>query len=345
MNAPRVACIIPFLDEARHLPAMLASLDAQTVARERVYVIGIDNGSRDGSDALFEHWLAQEQRGGELLRTTVRSIPHALNAGIAAARPDDVVVRLDAHTLYAPDYIATLVETLEALPPDVWCVGVSPKPAPAVDGYSQALVAAMYANPVALGPADFRRDHRRPVEVSTVYLGAWRPGVLQRFAGFDERWAANEDCELTERLRAAGGRIYRVPADLGVIVTRGAVATVLQRARYGFWRMQTFKRYPQAIRARHIVPPLTLLGGLALLASRYRLLALPLYALYACAIFAGRRAGEDFAVTIGTLAFFPSLQMSYACGLLAGLLRTPAALRDGSPPGTMPATARRPVRS
>ena len=344
MESPRVACIVPFLNEARHLPAVLDSLAAQTFERGRLYVIGVDNGSTDGSDAIFERWLRDQDIAGELVHEPVRSIPRAVNAGIARTRDSDIVVRLDAHTLYAPDYVAILVDALETLPHDVWCVGAAPRPHPGALGYSQALVAAMYANPIALGPADFRREHRTAVEVSTVYIGAWRPGVLQRLGGFDERWAANEDCELTERIRAQGARIYRVPASLGVIVTRGAKSTVLQRARYGYWRMQTFKRYPQAVRFRHVVPPLALLGGLGLAASRWRGLLLPLYALYAFATVRGRRPGEAAAVTAGTLLFFPLLQASYAAGLLAGLVHVPAALRHarGIPAD---ATARRLLRS
>ena len=344
MDSPRVACIVPFLNEARHLPDVLASLAVQTIDRERLYVIGVDNGSTDGSDVLFERWLHERGIAGELVREPLRSIPRAVNAGIARTRDSDVVVRLDAHTVYAPDYVAILTDALATLPEDVWCVGGAPQPHPDVSGYSQALVAAMYANPIALGPADFRRAHRTAAEVSTVYIGAWRPGVLQRLGGFDERWAANEDCELTERIRAEGARIYRVPAELGVIVTRGAGATVLQRARYGYWRMQTFKRYPRAVRLRHVIPPLALLGGIALALSRWRALLFPLYALYALATVRGRRPGEAPAVTAGTLLFFPLLQASYAAGLLAGLMHAPAALRK---PGAevASATSRRRSRS
>ncbi len=323
----RIACIIPFLDEARHLPATLASLEGQTLDRERLYVIGVDNGSRDGSDALFESWLARTGIAGVLTRASVRSIPHALNAGIGRTLENDIVVRLDAHALYAPDYLATLVNAFADLPEDVWCVGGAPEPHVSTDGYSKALVVAMYGNRLALGPADFRRAHRQAAEASTVYLGAWRPGILQRVGGFDERWLTNEDCELSERIHALGGRTFRVPVHLGVIVTRGAVATIVQRARYGFWRMQTFKRYPRAIRLRHVLPPVALIGGIALLASPRRALLFPLYGLYALATIRSRMVGEPAGVTAGTLVFFPLLQASYACGLLVGLFRTPPQLR------------------
>jgi hypothetical protein len=164
--------------------------------------------------------------------------------------------------------------------------------------------------------------------VSTVYLGARRPGVLQALGGFDERWAANEDCELTERIAEVGGEVYRIPVHCGRICTRGPLATVRQWSRYGFWRAQTFKRYPTAIRARHVVAPGVLLAALGLLFSPLRLALLPLYVLYALAAIALRRSGERPLVTACSLVFFPFVHSAYAAGLMLGALRSPASLRD-----------------
>lgn len=323
MTAPRIACIMPFLNEARHLPDVLASLTVQTLPRERFFIIGVDNGSYDGSDALFIQWLSDHRIAGELVREAVRSIPRALNAGLAHAARDDLIVRLDAHTLYQPDYLATIDAAFAALPADVWCVGGAPTPHPQPRDYGTALVSALYSNPLGLGPADFRRDVAAAREVTTVYLGAYRAGVLTRLGGFDERWVANEDAELTERIRAGGGRIFRVPVRMDLIVTRGPVAMVRQWNRYGFWRMQTFRRYPTAVRLRHVVPPAALLIALGLALSRARAWLVPLYLAYALATVLARRRGEPAMVTAGTLLFFPLVHVGYACGLFAGLLRRP----------------------
>jgi succinoglycan biosynthesis protein ExoA len=195
---------------------------------------------------------------------------------------------------------------------------------------------------MGLGPADFRSAAagEAPVRrVSTVYLGAWRPGILQRFGGFDERWAANEDCELTERLQSAGGAIARIPVRCGRISTRGPLATIRQWTRYGFWRAQTFKRYPRAIRPRHVVAPAALLVASALLASPRRILLVPLYALYGFAVVAFRRAGEPNAITAGSLVFFPLVHVGYAAGLLFGAVRAPRSLRAGDAPHKAPAAS------
>ena len=328
---PRISCIMPFLNEGRHLPAVLASLAGQSVDPARLYLIGVDNGSTDGGDAFFERWLAERSLAGILVRDDVRSIPHALNAGLKHVMQDDIVVRLDAHTIYEPDYLEQIDRAFATLPADVWCVGGAPTPEIRDDDYGRSLGIALYSNPLGLGPADFRATApREAYEVSTVYLGAWRPGVLTALGGFDERWSANEDCELTERIRSLGGRIMRVPVRAGRIATRGPLATIVQWSRYGFWRMQTFKRYPAAVRPRHVAVPVALLAAIALLLSPLRLLLVPLYAAYAYATVRCRRKGEPLAVTAGTLLFFPLVHSGYASGLLAGLVRTPASLRGPS---------------
>ena len=325
MAPVRVACIMPFLNEGAHLPGVLATLDAQTLDPALVYLIAVDNGSTDDGRGYLEGWLRDRPGRGVVVDAAVRSIPHALNVGLRAVGADDVVVRLDAHTLYDARYLETIVEAFDGLEDDVWCVGGAPTPAPA-DGWLRRLGEALYSNPMGLGPADFRQDGgiRR---VSTVYLGAWRPGVLTRLGGFDERWAANEDCELTERIRASGGAIARVPVRCGRIPTRGPAATVKQWSRYGFWRAQTFKRYPDAIRPRH---PVALAVAVGLLASPWRILLVPLYALYAIATVALRRKGEPATITAGSLLFFPLVHVGYALGLIVGALRTPTSIRRGT---------------
>jgi succinoglycan biosynthesis protein ExoA len=325
MDPTRIACIMPFLNEGAHLGAVLATIDAQTIDPARVFLIAVDNGSTDDGRAIVDAWLAARPQRGIVLDAAVRSIPHALNVGLRAAEPTDIVVRLDAHTLYDRHYLETIVDAFATLEDDVWCVGGAPTPAKA-EGWARRLGEALYSNPMGLGPADYRQDGgiRR---VSTVYLGAWRPGVLQRLGGFDERWAANEDCELTERIRVNGGAIARIPVRCGRIPTRGPLATVKQWSRYGFWRAQTFKRYPAAIRPRHVAAPVGLAIALGLLVSPWRLLLLPLYALYAAATVRFRKAGEPPSITAGSLLFFPLVHTGYASGLVLGALRTPDALR------------------
>ena len=134
------------------------------------------------------------------------------------------------------------------------------------------------------------------------------------------RWPANEDCELSARITAAGGIVARVNARARKIITRGPLAALLQWSRYGFWRAQTIKAHPKVLRPRHLAPPIALLFALTLLASPARVFVVPAYLLYAIAIVLGRARDERPLVTLATLIYFPLFHCGYGLGILCGLL-------------------------
>jgi glycosyltransferase involved in cell wall biosynthesis len=309
---------MPFRNEAASLPRVLASLAEQRFDLAAVRLIAVDNGSTDGGATLVTTWLTATGLAGEVLAIGPPSIPSALNAALARAWPAEHVVRIDAHTVYAPDYLATIAAAFARLGPDVWCVGGAPG-AEGADDLWHALHVALYTNPMGMGPADFRMA-REEQPVSSVYLGAWRPGVLQRLGGFDERWRANEDAELAERVRAAGGKVWWVPARSTKLLTRDARAALAQWTRYGIWRSRTLRRHPRALRLRHVLPPAMLAAMLAVLFSPIRVLLLPIAGAYAGATIAGRRATDTPLLTAASLLFFPLVHAGYALGLIAGAL-------------------------
>lgn len=332
---PRLCLVMPVCDEAAYLPEVLASIAAQAYDRRRFRLVAVDNGSTDDSSAVLARWFAASGVAGTIVRTEVRSIPHALNLGVAAAEPDECIVRLDAHTTYGPSYLTTIGGAFTRLPDDVWCVGGKPLPQ-AASSYAHRIVAAFMTSPLGAGGAEFRRAREeRPVHA--VYLGAWRPGVVQRLGGFNERWRANEDGELVERLAAAGGKTWFVPAPSSYLIKRGLLSTIRQWSRYGFWRAQTLKCHPRATRLRHLAPPFALAAAVVLAFSPVRIALVPLVAAYAAAIIAARAPGEAPVTTLGSLAFFPLGHAAFGAGILTGFLRrlpgAPCAARTGGVPG------------
>jgi succinoglycan biosynthesis protein ExoA len=317
MNPARVVAIMPVYNEARHLPLVLESISAQTFARDRLFFVGVDGNSTDGSGEILAAWLACGSVRGRVLRNPLRKIPISLNMGIAEATPEDIVVRLDGHTIYGDSYIAEAVAALEKAPADVACIGCAHRPIPG-NSFEQRIVAALYTNPMGLGGADFRLgDDVR--EVDNIYLGAWRPGVLMQVGGFNEVLQANEDGDISARIRQLGYRILRVPLPCRFFVNRGVAGSIRQWGRYGFWRAKMLQRNPKFIRVRHVLAPAAAITALALTFSPLRLLLAPGFALYSYLIFRGRARDEAFPVTLATLFFFPTLQFAFAAGMLAGL--------------------------
>jgi glycosyltransferase involved in cell wall biosynthesis len=320
MSGPCVTAIMPVYNEAKHLPLALRSLSRQTFDRRNFRFVAVDGGSSDSSAAILHAWLQESGITGKVLVNPERRIPVSLNLGIAQAADEDVIVRLDAHTVYGETYIADSVRALSDAPPDVACVGCAQRPARA-QTFGESLVGALYTNKMGLGGTDFRfGDDVR--EVDNVYLGTWRPGILKALCGFNEAMEANEDAELCARLRKAGYRILRVPLPCICIMKRSPAGAIRQWHRYGYWRAKMLRRNPQSIRIRHVLGPASAIGALAVGCSPARVLLLPLYCAYAALVIANRSHDERIMTTLSTLAYFPVLQFGFAAGMLRGLAGT-----------------------
>jgi succinoglycan biosynthesis protein ExoA len=314
-----VSLIMPMRNEAADIGDVLESIRTQRYPHAAMRLIVVDGGSTDSSPEIVRAWLEKSDISGEVVTNPRNTIPTSFNIGLACARPEDVIVRLDAHTTYDPNYVAALVDGLVAAPSNVGCVGGSVFPEAEPGRFDHSLVAALYTNPVGLGGATYRFAEK-PCVVGSVYLGAWRPGLLQAAGGFDERWEANEDSELAIRLRRIGYDSYWVPAISSYRVKRGPISAVRQWGRYGYWRSQTLRRHPREWRIRHVLPPLALLASALLLVSPLRALAAVAFLCYAIALFSKRARGESLSVTAASCVFFPACQIAWTLGLLRGLI-------------------------
>ncbi len=313
-----VSLVMPMYNEAGDIGDVLASLDAQSYDHSALHLIVVDGGSVDGSVDLVTSWLSRGDIAGEIAVNSRRTIPTSLNVGIARARPEDIIIRLDAHTIYEPDYIASIIGAFAMLPATVGCVGGATLPQPETS-FWRALVVALYSNPLGLGGAEYRKLSA-PRLTRNVYLGAWRPDVLQCLGGYDERWEANEDGELAARLRSQGWDMYLLPLQAAYRVKRTPLDVIRLWGRYGFWRAQTIRRHPGELRPRHLIPPVAFGIALVLMMTPFRAVVGVLYAMYCVAIFARRSAHESPAVTMASCVFFPIAQGAWSLGLLRGLL-------------------------
>lgn len=314
-----VSLIIPMYNEASDIIDVLESIRAQEYPHEAMQLIVVDGGSTDGSAKIVRSWIEKSDIPGEIVVNPRRTIPTSLNVGLAYARPENIVVRLDAHTTYDRRYVTMLVAGFAEAPPTVGCIGGSVSPDVDRRRFDHSLVAALYTNPMGLGGATYRFA-TTPCVVGSVYLGAWRPGLLQAAGGFDERWEANEDSELAIRLRRMGYDSYWIPVASAYRVKRGPLAAVRQWGRYGYWRAQTLRRHPREWRLRHLIPPVALFASAVLLATPLRVLPAAFFFAYAIAVFAKRARGEPLAVAAAACLFFPACQLAWTLGLLRGLI-------------------------
>ena len=90
--------VIPVRDGAGSLPALLQSLDRQTMPGERFEVIVADNGSTDGTASLADEW------GARVVQLPEPSRARARNAGVAVAR-GRLLAFTDADCVVAPGWL------------------------------------------------------------------------------------------------------------------------------------------------------------------------------------------------------------------------------------------------
>src|SRR5512145_1997267 len=110
---PYVSIVIPCYNEQTTIGLLLSALDGQTYPRDDMEVIVVDGLSTDGTtDAVAAFQAQHPELKVRVVENRQRSIPAALNQGIGAAQ-GTYIVRLDAHSMPQPDYVARCVAALE----------------------------------------------------------------------------------------------------------------------------------------------------------------------------------------------------------------------------------------
>ena len=246
--APRVSVIMPCRNEARYIVGVLEAILRQQEPPGGFEVVVADGLSIDGTRERVLGVAARDPRV-RLVDNADHFTPHGLNAAIAAAR-GEVIVRMDAHTDYAPDYIAACVRTLEASGAD----NVGGPWVARGTGYLSRAIAAAFQSPFAVGGA---RGHRVRYEgpVDTVYLGCWRKEAFAKFGPFDEELVRNQDDEHNLRITRGGGRVWQSPAIRSWYVPRASIGALFrQYAQYGYWKVRVIQKHHLPASVRHLVP-------------------------------------------------------------------------------------------
>jgi glycosyltransferase involved in cell wall biosynthesis len=262
----RVSAIAPCRNERRYIEAFCDGALAQVLPEGwALELVVADGESDDGTREWLQQRAAAEPRLA-CIANPGRIVSTGLNAALAHAG-GEVIVRMDVHTEYAPDYIARCLAALAETGADN--VG-GPWHAQPDDGAGamQQAVAAAFQSPWVAGGADSRRlDHDGWVD--TVYLGCWPRASFERFGGFDETLVRNQDDEHNLRITLAGGRIWQSSRIRSVYRPRAALGQVFrQYLQYGYWKPFVMRKHGQPASARHVVPGLfvALLVAFSLLA-------------------------------------------------------------------------------
>jgi glycosyltransferase involved in cell wall biosynthesis len=258
-----VSIIIPCYNEEKTISKLLFGLYEQTFPHSSMEIIIADGLSTDDTrKKIFEFCIDHPDFWIQVVDNPQKTIPSGLNLAIHAAT-GEYIVRLDAHSIPAIDYIEKCVADLEKNLGDnvggIWIIQ------PSNNTWIAESIAKAASSSIGVGNANYRLNSKSG-EVDTVPFGSFRKSYLLEIGGFDENLLTNEDYELNTRIRRNGGKIW---LDNSIRSTYFARPTYKKLAsqywRYGWWKGQMLKRYPNTIKWRQALPPLFVLGLLFIL--------------------------------------------------------------------------------
>jgi cellulose synthase/poly-beta-1,6-N-acetylglucosamine synthase-like glycosyltransferase len=328
---PKVSIIIPCYNEAETVGHLLEALARQDLARGDLEVLVSDGMSDDGTRRIVEQAAAERKDLSiRMVDNPTRSIPAALNRAIETAR-GETLVRLDAHSIPADDYVRRCLEVLEAT--GAANVGGVWEIRPGGRGWVAKAIARAASHPLGAGDARYR-IRGAPGEVDTVPFGAFRREWVTRVGPFDEGLLANEDYEFNYRLRQAGGKVWFDPSIRSTYFARRTLPELWrQYSRYGYWKARMLLRYPRSLRWRQALPPLFVLLAAAELAvgalwtPALGLLGIQWTAYAAILLLAGTLEagrGRDASLIVGLPAAWGTMHIAWGAsfwkGIVEGLL-------------------------
>lgn len=250
-NDERTVCVsvvIPVRNEEKYIAKCIESVLRQDFCKDYMELILVDGDSEDKTVEIINRFVDQ-YTFIKLLKNPQRTVQHALNIGIKNA-VGKYIVRMDAHSEYADDYISKCVKYLEK-------TGAENVGGPMLakgKNQIQSVVAAAYHSPFALGGGKFH-DEAYEGYADTVYLGAFRRETLLKLGLYDEQLPCNEDDDLNFRLVESGGKVFITPKIKSVYYPRASYTALFkQYFRYGFWKVAVIKKHKKPARLSHLVP-------------------------------------------------------------------------------------------
>ena len=148
------------------LPVCLDSLQKQTY--ENLEIILVDGGSKDRTrDIIVEY--ADKNSYLRFMDNPHQTVSYAMNIGIKNAK-GDIIIRLDAHSVFPLNYFSILVKNLKELD-DAENVGGQCIATPCNDSVVAIAIAECLSNVFGMGNSYFRIGVKKVMCVDTVPFG------------------------------------------------------------------------------------------------------------------------------------------------------------------------------
>jgi len=221
-----VSVIIPCRNESANVTDCIESILKQDYPHSQMEVLIVDGMSTDGTREILNNYSVKYDFI-KIIDNQKLIVPTALNIGIQKST-GEIIIRLDMHTIYAPNYISTLVNNLLKLNADnVGCVcktdvkELTPK---------SLAIKNVLSSRFGVGNSSFRVGIDKVQKADTVPFGCYPRQIFERFGLFNERLVRNQDIEFNSRITNSGGSIYLLPDELCTYYARATFSALAKNS-------------------------------------------------------------------------------------------------------------------
>lgn len=243
-----VSVILAVLNEKAHIEKAIRSIASQDPPPDGFEIVVADGMSSDGTRDILNK-LCKEMADLRVIDNPGRIVSTGLNAALAVAK-GAIIIRMDAHTVYAKDYVCQcLVVRNETKADNVGGAVVGDG-----DGMISRSISAAFQSSFAVGGSN-GYDPNFEGEVSTVYLGCWARDFFEQVGKFDEKFVRNQDDEFNLRSKLADAKIWQSSRIRSWYKPRNSLkAAFWHYAQYGYWKVRVLKKHKQLSSIRPLIP-------------------------------------------------------------------------------------------
>lgn len=308
----KLSVIVPTLNEADHIEALVHSISALDDCAQEIFIV--DGGSKDGTkDKVLT--IRQQNPKVHWVDNPERYVSQGFNRAFQLATGQFISL-VGAHAVYPKQYFSTCIAHIERGECDV-AGGFLRHQGHGVMG--KAIAYAM-ASTFGVGNTEFRTKPQK-MYVDSVAFAVYDRKVFAKAGLFDEELIRNQDDEFHYRLNQSGLRILMLPELQTTYFVRSSLPRLFrQYAQYGFYKPLVFKKVRRSIRPRHRIPAFFVAYIFSLpLCAAWPWWALPMGAYGCLNLFFSLRAKLPWSSRLAALAVFPTLHLAYGSGFLRGL--------------------------
>ena len=323
---PMVSVVMPCHNEAGFIINALQTVVANDYPADKLEIIVVDGMSTDGTRKLVEEFAENDQRV-RILDNEEKIVPVGMNLAIRAAQ-GEYIIRLDCHSEIAEDYIRQCIGTAQRTGAEN--TGGYLETVPGADTVTARAIAMATSCQFGVGNSRFRLNGPEQ-EVDTVPFGTFRREIFEKVGLYDQRLVRNQDIEMNNRIRRAGGLIIISPLIKLKYYNRKTFFGLAKQAfNNGLWNPYTIWLTGGGLSLRHFIPMIFVLVLMVLGAGAF-MCPYAIWGLLTCSglylitaiIFAIGNSGKSISQFLMVLLAYIIIHIAYGSGSLCAIITIP----------------------